>query len=177
MKKEDCFYLGQVAKKYSFKGEVLLKLDTDEPEIYENLGAVFLDMGRELIPYFVENSYLHKSNLLRVQFEDVDSEEEADAILKKDVYLPLEMLPKLQGDKFYFHEILGFEVVDKELGNIGRIDSVNDSTAQPLFIVHDTDSEILIPAVDDFIVKVDRKDKKIFVSIPEGLIDMNRKKR
>ena len=177
MKKEDCFYLGQVAKKYSFKGEVLLKLDTDEPEIYENLHAVFLDMGHELIPYFVESSYLHKSNLLRVQFEDVNSEEEADAIVRKGAYLPLDMLPKLQGDKFYFHEILDFEVIDEQLGSIGRIDSVNDSTAQPLFVVHDAESEILIPAVDDFIVKVDRKSKKIFVSIPEGLIDMNRKKR
>ena len=177
MKKEDCFYLGRVAKKYSFKGEVLLKLDTDQPEIYENINAVLLDMGQDLIPFFIESSSLHKSDLLRVQFEDVDSEEQANAILRKDVYLPLDLLPKLEGDQFYFHEIIGFEVIDQQLGSIGLVASVNDSSAQALLVVHDADSEILIPAVDDFILKLDRKNKKILVSTPEGLIDMNRTQR
>jgi 16S rRNA processing protein RimM len=71
MKKEDCFYLGKIVKKYSFKGEVLLKLDTDQPELYEHLDALFLDINNSLIPYFVDKSQLHKSNLLRLKFEDV----------------------------------------------------------------------------------------------------------
>ena len=61
MKKEDCFYLGKIVKKYSFKGELILRLDTDEPEIYENLNAVFIDMGKTLVPYFIENSLVQNS--------------------------------------------------------------------------------------------------------------------
>ena len=49
MQKEDCFYLGRIVKKYSFKGEVVLKLDTDEPDIYKNLDVVFLDLGKKLL--------------------------------------------------------------------------------------------------------------------------------
>jgi 16S rRNA processing protein RimM len=42
------------------------------------------------------------------------------------------MLPKLSGNKFYFTEVIGFEVEDKRLGVVGKIESINDSTAQPL---------------------------------------------
>ena len=101
MKREDCFYLGKVVKKYSFKGELLIKLDTDEPEHYENLDALFISVRNNLIPFFVEHAQLHKSNLLRVALEDVNSEEEADHLIKSEVYLPLAALPKLEGNKFY----------------------------------------------------------------------------
>jgi len=97
MKKENCFYLGKIVRKYSFKGELLIKLDTDEPQLYENLDAMFINVRNTLLPFFIESSQLHKSDLLRVQFEDVTSEEDADALMKSEVYLPLELLPKLDG--------------------------------------------------------------------------------
>ena len=172
MQKEDCFYLGKIVKKYSFKGEVLAKLDTDEPDIYENLDAVFLELRNNLIPFFVEHSQLHKSSLLRIKFEDVDTEADADAIMKSDLYLPLDLLPKLEGDKFYFHEIIGFVVEDVNYGAVGIITGINDTTSQSLFEIDRNGVEILIPMNDDFIVKVDKENKIILVETPEGLIDL-----
>jgi len=173
MQKKDCFYLGKIVKKYSFKGEVILKLDTDVPAIYENLDAVFLDLGKKLLPFFIENSLLQKGNQLRIRFEDVKNEEDADAILKTDVYLPLNLLPKLKGDQFYFHEIIGFLLKDVNYGEVGIVTSINDKTAQDLFVIEKENSEILIPMIDDFIKKIDRKNKIVLVETPEGLIEMN----
>jgi len=172
MKKEDCFYLGKIVKKYSFKGEVLAKLDTDDPDIYEHLDAVFVELRDKLIPFFVEQSQLHKSELLRIKFEEVDTEADADAILKSDLYLPLDLLPKLEGNQFYFHEIIGFTITDKAFGEVGVIKGVNDSTAQALFEIDRDGVEILIPMNDDFIVVVNRDTKTIMVDVPEGLIDL-----
>jgi 16S rRNA processing protein RimM len=172
MRKEDCFYLGKIAKKFSFKGEVLIYLDTDEPELYENMESVFVEFNKNLVPFFIENSSLHKNDFLRVQFEDVDSEEEADSILNCDVYLPLSMLPKLEGNKFYFHEVIGFEIEDKRLGVFGKIVSINDTTAQPLFEVLNGEVEMLIPMIDHFLVEIDRKNKKVVMDLPEGLVEM-----
>jgi 16S rRNA processing protein RimM len=172
MRKEDCFYLGKIAKKFSFKGEVLIYLDTDEPELYENMESVFVEFNNNLVPFFIENSSLHKNDFLRVRFEDVNNEEEADKILGLPVYLPLKMLPKLTGDKFYFHEIIGFKVEDKRLGIVGEIQSINDSSAQPLFEVLNGEVEILIPMIDHFLVKIDRENKKVIMDLPEGLIEM-----
>ncbi|GAA3634309.1 ribosome maturation factor RimM [Flavivirga jejuensis] len=172
MQKEDCFYLGKIVKKYSFKGEVLAKLDTDQPEIYENLDAIFLNLRNNLVPFFIEHSQLHKSELLRIKFEDVDEEADADAIMKCDLYLPLDLLPKLEGNKFYFHEVIGFSIEDVNYGKVGLLKSINDSTAQSLFEIDNNGIEILIPMNDEFIVKVDRENKTILVETPEGLIDL-----
>jgi 16S rRNA processing protein RimM len=172
MRKDECFYLGKIAKKFSFKGEVLVYLDTDEPELYEDMESVFVEFNKNLIPYFIESSSLHKNDFLRVQFEDVDSEEEADQLIGCAVYLPLSMLPKLEGNQFYFHEVIGFEIEDKRLGVFGIIQSINDTTAQPLFEVLNGEVELLIPMIDQFLVEIDRKNKKVVMDLPEGLIEM-----
>ena len=172
MKKEDCFYLGKIVKKYSFKGELLAKLDTDEPDLYDNLDAIFIDLRGNLIPFFIESSQLHKSDLLRIKFEDIDTEADAEALLKSDLYLPLELLPKLDGNKFYFHEVIGFTIIDINFGDVGVITAINDSTAQALFEIDRDGIEILIPMNDEFIVKVDRNSKTVEVNTPEGLIDL-----
>lgn len=172
MHKDDCFYLGKIAKKFSFKGEVLLYLDTDEPEMYEDLESVFVEFNKNLVPFFIEHAQLHKGDFLKIRFEDVDSEEEADKLIGCEVYLPLSMLPKLEGNKFYFHEVIGFEIEDKRLGVFGKIVAVNDSSAQPLFEVLNGATELLIPMIDQFLVQIDRTNKKVIMDLPEGLVEM-----
>ena len=168
----ECFYVGKIVKKYSFKGELLIKLDTDEPEQFENLESVLINLRGNLVPFFIESSQLHKSELLRVKFEEVDTEDDADSLMKSELYLPLSFLPELEDDKFYYHEIIGFQVEDKNFGNVGIISGVNDSTAQALFEIDRNGTEILIPMNDEFIIKVDKPNKTIFVETPEGLIDL-----
>lgn len=173
MQKEACFYLGKIAKKFSFKGEVLAYLDTDEPELYEKMESVFVEFNKNLIPFFIEQSSLHKNDFLRIKFEDIDNEEDADRILGCELYLPLSFLPPLEGNKFYFHEIIGFKIEDTTTGKIvGKIVSVNDSAAQPLFEVKNGETEILIPMIDNFIVEVNRPNKKIIMKLPQGLLDI-----
>jgi len=169
----DCFYIGTIVQKFSFKGELLIKLDSDDPEMYEELESVFVALGNNLVPFFIERSSLHKSNLLRVKFEEVDTEADAEALLKHKLYLPLAALPKLSGNKFYYHEVIGFEVEDTQFGKVGKITGVNDTTTQALFEIEDEQgNEILIPIIDSFIEKVDRAKQKIIVNTPEGLIDL-----
>ena len=172
MQKEECFYLGKIVKKYSFKGELLVRLDSDDPEIYEQLESVFVELDHRLIPFFIEHAQLHKSSLLRVQFEDVQSEEDAEALLGKELYLPLDLLPKLTGNKFYYHEVIGFVVIDQTFGPVGKIRKINDTTNQALFVIDREGKEVLIPINDDFIKQVDRDNREVRVAVPEGLIDL-----
>lgn len=172
-RKEETFYLGKIAKKFSFKGEVLIFLDTDQPELYQNLESVFVEHGKNLVPFFIINASIHRNHFLRVKFEDINSEEDADKIMGCAVHLPMSMLPELGGNQFYYHEVIGFTAEDINHGIIGTITSINDSKIQALFIITTTDGkEILIPVNDHFIQKVDRKNKTFIFNTPAGLIDL-----
>ena len=92
--------------------------------------------------------------------------------MKSDLFLPLELLPKLEGNKFYFHEIIGFTIKDQDFGNVGIIKGINDSTAQALFEIDRDGIEILIPMNDEFIIEENRDSKTILVNTPSGLIDL-----
>ena len=172
-KKDDAYYLGKIVKRYGIKGELLVKIDTDEPESYENIDVVFLDINGKLVPYFLNKSTLHKATTLRLDFEDINNLEEAENLIGKEIYLPLKDLPELTGNKFYFHEIINFDAIDKKHGKIGKIIAVNDTSPQHYFIIkNDQNKEILIPVSDDVIEKVDRANKQIIFNTPEGLIDI-----
>lgn len=172
MTKEECFYLGRIVSKFSFKGEVLIKLDTDEPESYLEMESVFVEYDNNLVPFFIERSSLQKSNLLRVKFEEIDTEEDAEDLMKCDLYLPLDQLPELSEDQFYFHEIIGFTVEDENYGIVGKLTGVNDTTTQALFEIERDGKQVLIPMNDQFLLKVDKKKMIIYVKTPEGLIDL-----
>lgn len=173
MLKEDCFFLGTVVAKYSFKGEVLIKLDTDDPEAYLSLQSFLVENDSRLIPYFTTKVQLHKTQLLRVSIEDISSEHEANILIGKSVYLPLGQLPKLADDQFYYHEIIGFEVIDSLQGSIGTITGVNDRSSQVLLEVEYNHRQILIPLVDELIQQLDKQKKQLYLSIPEGLLDLD----
>jgi 16S rRNA processing protein RimM len=67
---------------------------------------------------------------------------------------------------------MGFDVIDSQHGNIGVIKGVNDSVSQALFEVEKDDKQLLIPVADNIIDKVDRESKTLYVTTPEGLVDL-----
>lgn len=171
MKKEDCFFLGRVAKTHGLKGEVTLKLDVDDASAYAKMKHFFLEINKVLTPYFVEHIKMNGDKMF-VKIKDIDSIEMAQNLVGKEAYLPMEMLPKLSGKQFYFHEIVGFTVVDTEKGVLGPVTEVLEYPTQAILQVMKDKKEILIPILEHVIQHVDRDKKVLQITAPEGLIDM-----
>ena len=170
MNENNYYYLGKVTRKFSFKGELIVFLDTDTPSHYYGLKKIFLKVDNSYIPYFISKISKYKNNSVRVKFEDVKNESEAMELINYEIFLPIEELPKLEGKKFYYHEVIGFKVIDINHGEIGEITHINDQTPQHLFVVISSGKEILIPINDDFILDLDRINKIVNLKIPEGLL-------
>ena len=172
MNKADCFHLGYVAKLHGFKGEVSLFLDVTEPSDYASLDAVYIDINDQLTPFFVESIKLKNGNFAAVRFEGLTDENAAKKILRKDIYLPAQVLPELKGTNFYDHEVVGFKVFDINFGEVGVLEQVIDLAVNPLLQVMRGEKEILIPFITGLVTKVDRDKKELHIAAPEGLIEL-----
>lgn len=169
----DCYLLGYITRLHGFKGEVLLFLDATDPSEYKALKSIFVDINHFLTPFFIEKSQYATADTLRIKISGIESEEEAQMLLKKKVYLPLETLPKLSGTDFYDHEVIGFSIIDKQYGLIGKIQHILDLPSNPLFEVVSADQkEFLIPIDKERILKIDRDSKEIHLDTPAGLLDL-----
>jgi 16S rRNA processing protein RimM len=172
MNKKDCFYLGKIAKLHGYKGEVSLFLDVTNPQDYSSLDAFFIEIDGVLTPFFVENLKMKNKGFVAVKLQGIDSENDAQRILKKSVYLPEEILAELDDNSFYDHEVAGFNVIDDVKGDIGIVDTVIDLTSNPLLRIECKGKEVLVPIFDGLIQKVDRKKKVLYIKAPEGLIEL-----
>ncbi len=172
MTQDDCYYLGYIVKPIGFKGAFQVFLDVSIPEEYQKMESVFVELDGQLVPFFISKISINQKGKARVEFEDINSTEEVKRIVGKQLYLPLQMLPKLEGNHFYHHEVQGFELLDQEKNSVGVITEIKDSPAQDLIVVLVEEKEVLIPILEDTIVKLDRNQKSLQVKILPGLLDM-----
>ena len=171
MNQDQCFLLGKITKPFSFKGEVVLWMDVDDSSAYLDIQTLWVPQLSILVPYAVLSLKPNKDRFV-VKLADVTTEEQAKGLSGKDVWLPLSEMAPLEEGKFYFHEVIGFTVIDQNFGKVGVITSINDTTNQALFVIDHKGTEILIPINDEFLTKVDREKKIIEVNAPAGLIEL-----
>ena len=62
MKLDDFYYVGKITKKFSFRGEVIIFLDTDSPEFYHNIKKLFIKLNDVLTPFDISNVIPNKTN-------------------------------------------------------------------------------------------------------------------
>jgi 16S rRNA processing protein RimM len=166
---DSCFKLGQIIKAHGLKGEVLINLQVNNPEDYENLESVFLEINQKLVPFFIEDFNI-KSNRAIIKFEDIDSIDAIKSILNANVFVPLEDLIESEG--IDFNLMIGCKVQDKHLGELGIIREVYEVPGQDLLAMDYQGKEVLIPVNENIILEVDHKKKIMHVDLPDGLVDL-----
>lgn len=173
MEKEQCFTLGSVSKVQGIKGKLILRLEVDFPEDYRNLESVYIEKNRKLIPFFIDEIEILPKGFARVKFQDIDSDDMAKTLVKGQIYLPIDQLPELDKDQFYFHEIVDFIVVDENTGAIGKVIEHIDIPVNPQLLVDHKGKEVLIPISDHFYRGIDKAKGEIYVDLPPGLVEVN----
>ena len=170
MKFDEYFNLGVISKVFSFKGEIVARFDVEVPNLFDNLNALFIEEKGNLVPYFVDKVEPQLNSFVRIKFRGIDTQDQAKKLLKCELFLPDNLLPKLSEDEFYFHEIVGFTAFDEEDKEVGKIVEVYDLPNNPVTEILIDGKEVLAPL--NLMIELDKKNQKIYIEIPGGLVDL-----
>ena len=172
MEKDQFFEIGHISRVHGNDGKVYVKLDVDDPNEYLEMESVFFDLENKPVPFFIEYLRVTPSGLL-VKFEDINDREEAERFSGTSLLMPTEILPKLKGEKFYYHELINAELHDRKNGRLGIIELIYDQTSQLLLGVDNNGREVLVPLVDEFNPYFDKENNRLEMDLPDGLLDLN----
>ena len=175
MDKSSCFLVGYVRKPHGLKGALELFLDVDDPQSYASKEAFFLDIAGQLVPYKMVAFHWQNQKAV-VHFEGISNTEQASALAGAALYLPLEHLPSLAHDsqRFYYFEIIGFEVIGAEERSGGIIEDVLEYGPNTLLKTKLSDSgkEVLLPFIDEKFGRIDREAKRLYLNFHPELLHL-----
>lgn len=165
------FQLGYISKTKGLNGELLLKPAGEHLEAYEQTESVFLEIKGKPVPFFVLLFRLQpgkKTAVLRL--EDVDTVEKARELAGATVLLPVS--EKISTGSLPFSGLEGFQVDDRSYGPLGQIREIVQYPGHTVAVVPHLDREVMIPLNEALIEKIDKQNGKLFVNLPEGLLEI-----
>ncbi|MBO5675526.1 MAG: 16S rRNA processing protein RimM [Bacteroidaceae bacterium] len=164
----DTYKIGTLTRTHGIGGELSMNF-TDDVWDRADADYVFLEVDGIQVPFFLEGWRFRSDSVALLKFQDIDSSESALEYVGADVYFPHDLTPEpSEDDEYTWRHFTGWKVVDDIAGEIGEIEHVEDSTANTIFFVGDK----LIPATEDFIERIDAKERTIYMNLPEGLLDL-----
>ncbi|UOQ78221.1 ribosome maturation factor RimM [Hymenobacter sp. 5516J-16] len=172
---DDCYELGSVVKPHGLKGFVVAAFDVDNLDDYRKLKSVLVELPTapgKLTDYAVEKLQPQSDARALLKFKGIDRIEDAEPLRNAKLWRPLTELPNLAKDQFYFHDVVGYLVVDEQLGELGTVETFYELPQQDVLSMRYKGVEVLIPVVDELVKQADQAARKLFVNLPEGLLDV-----
>lgn len=168
LRKEDFVYYGKFLKPHGTKGEI--GLEGDSILLGEECDFVACDIDGILVPFFFETRRTKNSDTLIVKIERMESAEEVRFLTNREAYIPREWTEESEALSWSFFR--GFIAVDENLGELGEITDIDESTINTLFVIDNDGEEILVPAQEEFIIGIDQENREILFNLPEGLVTL-----
>ena len=160
---------GKIINTHGFRGTVKLESWCDTPQILASLKRIFFLESGSYRGAEVLHASVFKQFVL-MELEGIESEEAANALRNTEVFAAREDLPVEEGS-FFIAELIGLPVKHVDTGALlGKLVDINTANARDLYVVKNQKGEFYIPAVPEFITKID-PDEAIYVRPIPGLIE------
>jgi len=168
--------VGRVVKPHGLKGEVVVRSFGLDAAALSQLGTVRLvrENGTFVAQAKIESARSHGTELL-VRFSSAHDPDQAGELRGLWLEADRSALPEAGPGQIYHYDLLGLAVFEEGGHALGRVRDIVTTGANQVLVVGGETGEILIPYHPGTIVGWDPAASKIFVRLPEGLLDIYRK--
>ncbi len=163
--------IGKVANTHGVKGEIKVMPLTDDVQRFERLKWVYLEKGDRLLKYTIQGVKYSKGMVILklAEINDMAAAEEIKGLFLK---VDRDNAVKLEEGSFFICDILDSRVFDEQGKLLGNLKEVLRTGSNDVYVVKDENNrEILIPALKSVVREVSLENKRLTVSLPEGLVD------
>jgi 16S rRNA processing protein RimM len=165
------FKIGRLVATYGLKGEIILQHNLGKKTSLKSLEAVFIEEKEDaFLPYFIQSAKIKNDKEIYLKLEDIDNKEIANKLIKSEIWLLEKDFKKFAGSSAPI-SLLGYTLVN-DSKELGEVIEVIEQPHQLLCKISLNGYEALIPVHADFLKKIDKKNRKIFVILPDGLLNI-----
>ena len=164
--------IGFIKKPFGYKGEMIFIFKYEEVEQLNDLNFIFFDIDNELVPFYIEKIDFRDEKTAIAKIEDINNSDDSKKFTGCFLYLPERDMKLTFPDKRSLENLIGYRAIDLVLGNIGKIEGIMSLSEQELITIDYNGKEVLIPVVDEIIIKIDHHNREVHLQTPEGLIDL-----
>jgi len=170
--KSELYPIGHVQKTHGIRGELSIMLSSNLETL--DFKYFVFELDGILVPFFTEEWRFRTDVSALLKLQGVDTEKLGKELVGKSIYIPIKLVPKgTEATDADLHVFTGYTMIDASQGEIGTIQTIDNSTENLLFEVLNGSNQILIPAVDEWITAIDDENKMLRIKLPEGLLQIN----
>lgn len=137
----------------------LYNIDLD---VLQELEQLFVKAGNNWNPITIRNIQGFDDYAI-IHFKEINDRTEAESLRDEYLYVEKDFFPELDADEFFLDDLLGCQVLDEQNEILGEVSEILSPGAHEVLVVEGTQEELMIPVVEEWIVRIDISDRKIYV--------------
>lgn len=151
------YKVGKIVNTHGIRGEVRVVPTTDFPmERFQKNNKLIIVAKPSNIEVQIATVREHKQFIL-VSFVNMQNINDVEQFKGCELMVADDLQQELPNDEFYYHDIIGLQIVDNETQEIiGKVSEILPMPANDVWVIkakgHD---DILLPFIEDVVVEVD----------------------
>ena len=164
--------VGRVEKAQGLRGEIFFQPYSRQPENFRAYPEISLvdAAGNCSESIAIRHLRKHKDGLI-VELAGITTRTQAEQIIGRGIVVKKSVLPVLEDGEYYWHQLIGLEVVCTDGRSIGVVASLFSNGSHDIAVVQQGKNEFFIPMVRG--IFVEQNTERVVIDPPEGLLDLN----